>query len=514
MTKISVVIPVFNVEDYLDECFESLLNQTYPIHEIIAINDGSTDKSGEILDNWAKKYNFIKVIHQENSGAPGGPRNKGISISTGDYINFIDPDDLIDTDYYEKLVKNIEEYQPDILITNIKKFTSKKSWIPHTFVKMRLFNQNKLTTLYDFPALIHNLGPANKLFRRAFLLENNLKFLEGYAYEDVHFTSCSLFLAKRVYINKDTFYYWRRRESTTNLSITQQSFRYKAVEDRIVIHQAIDQFLKEHNLSEFKYIKDVRAVVDFIRHGAKLYGFSDEEQKRFFVEVNSYLDTIDKRALDHLPTLYYDRARYFFIRNKLDFELVASVSSQYGYLPSFTEKKDKMTKVFFDFSYLHKNFNTDSLLPKKVQIPQKLIKGQAVLIRGIVNETRVILYGYSYIDYMNTLTNEQITVEAIFNNRKTKEEMIVPVTLYNSFELSDTIRYDYCKFKVDIETEHLMNLIQNNDVIDIRFSITVDNINKIARLSSTQNTNIENYSNNIKMYITKQDNISLCGKYN
>ena len=101
--ELTVVIPVYNVEKYLSKCIESILNQTLPVDEIILVDDGSKDRSGEIADEYAAKYNNIKVIHQENGGLSAA-RNTGIDAATKEYIAFVDSDDYIDSIMYERLI--------------------------------------------------------------------------------------------------------------------------------------------------------------------------------------------------------------------------------------------------------------------------------------------------------------------------------------------------------------------------------------------------------------------------
>ena len=110
---VSVIIPAYNIEDYIGRCLDSVLSQTYKNLEIIGIDDGSSDRTGEILDNYAKKDRRIKVIHKENGGVSSA-RNKGIEAAEGDYIGFIDGDDLIEPEMYKTLVDLLEEENADI----------------------------------------------------------------------------------------------------------------------------------------------------------------------------------------------------------------------------------------------------------------------------------------------------------------------------------------------------------------------------------------------------------------
>jgi len=112
--KISVIIPVYNAAKFLPKCIDSVLNQTYKNLEIILVDDGSTDESGKISDEYSYKDNRVRVIHKENGGS-GDARNKGIKAATGKYIGFIDSDDYIETDMYEILLKTLYAYDADIV---------------------------------------------------------------------------------------------------------------------------------------------------------------------------------------------------------------------------------------------------------------------------------------------------------------------------------------------------------------------------------------------------------------
>lgn len=515
MVKISTVIAVYNVEDYLEDCIQCLLNQTYPVHEIIAVNDGSTDNSGTILDAWAEKSDKIHVIHQENTGGPGGPRNKGIQLATGDTIHFMDPDDKIDEDYYEKMADSIHSFHPHITISNMLKFNSKKKWMPPTFEEVGLFEQNQLTHLYKTPDLIQNMSATNKLFDRRFLLEHDLYFLVGRASEEIDFTGRCLYLAKKVYINKNTTYYWRQRETDDNLSISQQKADFQSVLDRMEGHKNIDQFLEEHRLIEHRYIKDVRAILDFIRHGKKLYEFTPEEQERFFDLVNEYLDTIDQKAYNYLPASArpYYLARLFFLRNRLDYELVACTTTKHGFLPSLTKTKKGTTEVRFDFRYLKDFYEKDPLFSETVSVPSGLVKGKAYLKEGILDLHQMTLTGYGYINYLNVLSKKQIEIDVILSKRGMKEELTFSSTLLPSSEINGVIHHSACKFVAKIPVSEFENWLADQNVIDIRLSITIDGLNKRARLSTLNkgpfSTRLKNETETSEIYITNKGNISI-----
>lgn len=117
MPKLSIIVPIYKVEDYLPRCIESILNQTFSDFELILIDDGSPDKCGEICDQYAQKDSRVQVIHQINKGVSAA-RNRGVGFSKGKYIGFVDPDDIIEPEMYEKLIKAAENDNAQICICN------------------------------------------------------------------------------------------------------------------------------------------------------------------------------------------------------------------------------------------------------------------------------------------------------------------------------------------------------------------------------------------------------------
>lgn len=112
--KLSIIVPVYKVEKYIRRCLDSIINQTFTDFELILVDDGSPDTSGEICEGYAKKDERIRVIHQENKGLSGA-RNTGVEVSKGEYIGFVDSDDWIELEMYEKLITAAEKYGADIV---------------------------------------------------------------------------------------------------------------------------------------------------------------------------------------------------------------------------------------------------------------------------------------------------------------------------------------------------------------------------------------------------------------
>lgn len=209
--KISVVIPVYNVEKYLKKCLDSVINQTLKDIEIIIVNDGSPDNSQAIIDEYAKKDRRIIPLIQEN-GRQGKARNTGLKHAKGEYISFIDSDDYIEIDMLEKMYDNAKLENSDVVICSFYKHYGKKK--NHISINDNLILD---TISNNNPKLFNTFGPCSKIYKRDLLIKNNIKFMEKVYYEDVSFTLKVLTLAKKIsFVNEPLYNYIIREGSTMN----------------------------------------------------------------------------------------------------------------------------------------------------------------------------------------------------------------------------------------------------------------------------------------------------------
>ena len=249
MVKVSIIIPVYNTEKYLNECLDSVVNQTLDDIEIICINDGSTDNSLNILESYAKKDNRIKIITQKNSGQ-GCARNKGLSTAKGDYIYFIDSDDTIlpETlnECYNLAVKNNLDFLMFQLINydedRDKYYKDGHYDMPAVakFVKNNVFSYNDLNELIFRVAV----SPANKLYNKDFLDRIDVKFPEDIIFEDNIFFWNVFFNAKRILFVPKHYYIRRRHSSSTTGN---PGIRFS---DTLEVNNRIFEIFKEFNLFE------------------------------------------------------------------------------------------------------------------------------------------------------------------------------------------------------------------------------------------------------------------------
>ena len=216
MGKVSIIVPIYNVEKYLSKCIESILSQTYKNIEIILVDDGSPDNSPQICDEYAKKDDRIIVIHKANGGVSLA-RNAGIDIATGKYIGFVDPDDYIENNMYELMMNKIEEYQANIVICGYDYINENYTVERHYHIQQdEILTQKQFISMqFDMPPTIRH-GVVNKLFIAKTL--KKIRFPEGInSSEDVYvLAEYTKFIKKAVFIHKPLYKNLVRSGSATH----------------------------------------------------------------------------------------------------------------------------------------------------------------------------------------------------------------------------------------------------------------------------------------------------------
>ena len=209
MPKVSVIVPIYNVEEYLPKCLESLEEQTLKDIEVILVNDGSTDSSSNIAKEWAKKQKKVKAIYLEKSnGGLSDARNYGLKYATGDFIAFLDSDDYVEKTIYEKMYnKAISEDADFVECDFVWEYPEKQR------IDKKIEYKNKLEML----AFVRVVA-WNKLIKRNLIYENNLEFPKGLRYEDVEFTYKLIpHIKKYAYVNEVLVHYMQRENSIANV---------------------------------------------------------------------------------------------------------------------------------------------------------------------------------------------------------------------------------------------------------------------------------------------------------
>lgn len=228
---VSIIVPVYNVENYVEECIKSIVNQFYKNLEIIIIDDGSTDNSAKIIKKWEKIDSRIKYIYQQNKGLSGA-RNTGIVHAKGVYVQFVDSDDVISPEMTNILVKNLETTNADISVCDYESFNDKY-----------LFDNNE-NIVYEYDSheamimILKDIKLKQVAWNKLYLLDeikNNL-FPEGKYHEDVFWTYKSIGKAKKIcYCPKKLYGYRQRAGSIMNTNYNKKRFDiFEALEERYI----------------------------------------------------------------------------------------------------------------------------------------------------------------------------------------------------------------------------------------------------------------------------------------
>jgi len=248
MELISVIVPVYNVESYVAECIESIQNQTYMNLEIILVNDGSTDASSDICDQYAAYDERIKVIHKENAGVSAA-RNTGIEAANGDYIAFVDSDDYIAPNMYEDMLRILKENDLDILECTAFRDKGGKIIEGCNDGSLEIFNRDEALKMAMYDCFV---AVWSQLYKRGAI--DDVRFPVGRKFEDTAVSYRFIANTKRVGHINHCYYYYRLNPNST----TQTSFDAKSRWDFVLGYEERLQYAIDHQLP---YVDDCNSLL-------------------------------------------------------------------------------------------------------------------------------------------------------------------------------------------------------------------------------------------------------------
>lgn len=266
---ISVIVPVYNVEKYLEECLDSIQNQTYSDIEVILVNDGSLDNSKDICEKYCKEDNRFKLINQANQGQSVA-RNHGVTASTGEFIAFVDSDDIIRQDYLEVLIRYMSE---EVDIVESQFTVHKKEFFNENYKEINvIFEGDSEEAVKAVPKHVLSVNPVTKLYRRSVV--EAVPYLEGLIFEDIYSGVGMLKYIRRIIKSDYTGYYYRQHgTSTMHRTFTEKNLNVFTVSDKL-----IDLYSDRENLLPYigSYLVHVTTMhyQDYIRKDnpyAKVY---------------------------------------------------------------------------------------------------------------------------------------------------------------------------------------------------------------------------------------------------
>lgn len=447
MYKVTVIMPVFNDEEYVAQSIESVLNQSLDEIELICINDGSTDSSPEILNEYSDKYPSIKVIHQKNCGASVS-RNKAILLAKGEFITFLDSDDFyVDNVALEKMYDVAHKKNAEMVSANIKSFTTENKLV--TNYNLKEFDEFKIISPEDY-GIPYTFG--KNIYKRSFIIENNFLFPEYSRGEDPVFLAEVLGKVKKIYCVPVILMGIRsaKYHGLLKIDTDEKKLGYlKHFKDTFEILEKNHFFEMKDRYKKklFEFIKFSRNFADYeiydmvqkvfkddkttLKQCNKLFKFSNPKISIivFLKENKQNYDNL----IDNFLRLKFRDTEFVFIHNK-DINLIPS-------LKNFAKHDNRVRIVF------NKHFNKSDML----NISSKYANGDYVLFLDPSD--------YLTEDSLNKLYNnaKKKKSDIVIFNKKSKEDLKNVYNLKNSIHNVKNV-FDYKKIKKDIFDDNFINL--------------------------------------------------------
>lgn len=265
--QLSIVVPIYNVEQYLRECLESLYKINKIDYEIILVNDGSKDNSREIMEEFYNLYPDKTVIVDKENGGLSSARNAGMRVAKGDYISFIDSDDFIDVDEYTKFFLEGEEEKLDVMVGNMRYYTPEKTGAP--LFRSDLVKNSGIVTgieffweLFEQPKCFRE-EVVDDIYKREFLIKNNLWFNEDIVHEDSEFTPMVYIKAQRVKYIDRAFYFYRQRTGSIMNKVSEKSI--------VSLEKICEKFFNEYKNLDSKLGKETLAKLILSFYSVVIY---------------------------------------------------------------------------------------------------------------------------------------------------------------------------------------------------------------------------------------------------
>ncbi|WP_328889066.1 bifunctional glycosyltransferase/CDP-glycerol:glycerophosphate glycerophosphotransferase [Streptomyces sp. NBC_00316] len=440
--RLSVIVPIYNVEAYLEACLDSVATQTLTDLEVLMVDDGSTDGSAAIATRYAERDARFRLVTKENGGL-GSARNAGLAHMSeeSEYFAFLDSDDVIPPDAYRLMVTSLDETGSDFATGNVFHLKGERSWqVP--LMKMLAGEARKRTHISENPKLVADRISCNKVFRRTFWNKHGFAFPEGVLYEDSAVVLRAHYLAEAIDLIGEPVYYWRLREGESAPSITQRRTDPQGVRDRVAACESVTNFLAERpgaKWARFKREYDARVLRDDLRIFLNVVPDGDEEYREaFLASANRYLAQVAPQVLDELPAEL--RVQYALVRRGAIPELIDLLADQRRREPV---EVSGFIRKYAGFKALERS--GVSLSKKTLRIDKDLAL-RTPLVGVTWHDDKLVLTGDAWIDKID-IPNRRSTAKFIqFKKDGSRRRLIFPAkNVYRPGRTSDTWqkRYNY-----------------------------------------------------------------------
>lgn len=293
---ISVIVPVYNVEKYVEECLDSILKQTFSDYEIICVEDASSDDSYNLIRKYEKQHKEIKVIQHTTNRGLSAARNTGMQEAEGKYILFVDSDDkLAHNNVLEELFFNAEKYETEMLYFDFERRNddNMKSFIP-TAHKAEEYSVFEGRELFCNMMEAHKVGVEawRVLFKKEFLMHNRLLFVEGLLHEDILFSFHCIMLVKRIVWIKEIYYLYRQREgSISNVKNKKREESLYFILSKLYAYWSLNQFTERENEAIAYFFKIAYNQYQQYR----LFSGVDEKEPNYYSFAEKYIQNLVRK---------------------------------------------------------------------------------------------------------------------------------------------------------------------------------------------------------------------------
>lgn len=306
--KISIVVPVYNVAQYLEDCLTSIACQTYQNYEVLLVDDGSTDNSPNICDVFAKQDDRFRVVHQPNQGAAIA-KNTGLAMATGDYIAFLDSDDFVENNWLERVVSLIKANNVDVI-----EYAFDKIYVGMREVDLFPKDSEGEFSAEEYLGQYLSFWQCSLFWNKVFCADllKNVRFKnERRCIDDEFFTYKAVSSAKKIMRINDVLYHYRQRGSS---AVSNPKNNMQKAKDALDILQERYLWIKQHypNLTKVYLKHDVEALIDF----SKRFTFDKAGVKLFKILSKYYMKECIKNRMDRV-TLFYAFTNVFVAKRKL-----------------------------------------------------------------------------------------------------------------------------------------------------------------------------------------------------
>lgn len=352
MPKVSVIIPFNNVEGYIEECLNSVLTQTLEDIEVICINDASTDKTVDIVKSFKQKDKRIKLIELDERKGQGYARNRGIEIATGDYIGFVDSDDFIKPEMFEKLYNAAVQANSDITMCQAVEYDDVTGQYTdsdyYSLAPLQGFKDGVFSA-EDTKNIILDINVAlwNKIYKRSYLLNIGEKFPEGFIYEDLPFFFGTYLSAKRIKIVWESFYNYRINRKNS----TMQQFNNKILDRPPMVSLTYEKMKKAHFLDDMQKVLQGWIINDLFHRYTLL---KEHYQREFFFLMKKVFQNLEIENIndDYWKRVYHFEGYLLVVNNTFE-DFSQRVFNEYL---DIHKVEDRLRSQIIDYSELDRRF--------------------------------------------------------------------------------------------------------------------------------------------------------------